>query len=162
MRLRSSGSGDAGSQTRGISGHWRRAADSCVSSSAMRPSCWAQAKTARGRLQAVSWRPGGSGRCFTAAGPVRAGLAGGQARGSPRPRRHRSDELTRVPDGFQLKTSAGVVRAREVLAATNGYTPPALAGLRRRVIPIGSYLIATRPLGDELARRTDTPRAGAE
>jgi glycine/D-amino acid oxidase-like deaminating enzyme len=61
--------------------------------------------------------------------------------------------LTRVPDGFELKTSAGVVRAREVLAATNGYTPPALAGLRRRVIPIGSYLIATRPLGDELARR---------
>jgi glycine/D-amino acid oxidase-like deaminating enzyme len=61
--------------------------------------------------------------------------------------------LTRVPGGFELKTSAGVVRAREVLAATNGYTPPALARLRRRVIPIGSHLIATRPLGDELARR---------
>jgi glycine/D-amino acid oxidase-like deaminating enzyme len=62
-------------------------------------------------------------------------------------------KLTRVRDHFELKTSAGVIRAREVLAATNGYTPSALPALRRRVIPIGSYLIATRPLGDDLARR---------
>jgi glycine/D-amino acid oxidase-like deaminating enzyme len=62
-------------------------------------------------------------------------------------------KLTRVRDHFQLKTTAGPIRAREVLAATNGYTPSALPALRRRVIPIGSYLIATRPLGDELARR---------
>jgi glycine/D-amino acid oxidase-like deaminating enzyme len=50
-------------------------------------------------------------------------------------------------------TSRGVLRAREVLAATNGYTPAALGRLRRRVIPIGSYIIATQPLGGELARR---------
>jgi glycine/D-amino acid oxidase-like deaminating enzyme len=56
-------------------------------------------------------------------------------------------------DGFEIETSRGVVRAREVLAATNGYTPPALAALRRRVIPIGSYLIATQPLGEQLSQR---------
>jgi glycine/D-amino acid oxidase-like deaminating enzyme len=46
-----------------------------------------------------------------------------------------------------------VLRAREVLAATNGYTPPALSALRRKVIPIGSYQIATSPLAPELAQR---------
>jgi glycine/D-amino acid oxidase-like deaminating enzyme len=65
-------------------------------------------------------------------------------------------EVTRVKKvggGFELGTSRGLMRAREVLAATNGYTPAALARLRRRVIPIGSYIIATKPLGEELARR---------
>ena len=65
-------------------------------------------------------------------------------------------EVTRVKKvagGFEIGTSRGVVRAREVLAATNGYTPAALGRLRRRVIPIGSYIIATNPLGEELARR---------
>ena len=65
-------------------------------------------------------------------------------------------EVTRVgkaPGGFEVATTRGVVRAREVLAATNGYTPSALGRLRRRVIPIGSYIIATQPLGQELARR---------
>ena len=65
-------------------------------------------------------------------------------------------EVTRVkkvPGGFELDTGRGVLRAREVLAATNGYTPAALSRLRRRVIPIGSYIIATQPLGQDLARR---------
>jgi glycine/D-amino acid oxidase-like deaminating enzyme len=54
---------------------------------------------------------------------------------------------------FEVATPQGTVRAREVLAATNGYTPAALSALRRRVIPIGSYLIATAPLHPELARK---------
>ena len=54
---------------------------------------------------------------------------------------------------YEVQTSRGSLRARDVLAATNGYTPPALANLRRRVIPIGSYIIATEPLTEELARR---------
>jgi glycine/D-amino acid oxidase-like deaminating enzyme len=65
----------------------------------------------------------------------------------------RVNQLRRVSGGFEVVTPAGVVRAREVLAATNGYTPPALPALRRRVIPIGSYQIATAPLGPELAQR---------
>ena len=54
---------------------------------------------------------------------------------------------------FEVQTSRGSFRAREVLAATNGYTPPALGKLRRRVIPIGSYIIATEPLTDDMASR---------
>jgi glycine/D-amino acid oxidase-like deaminating enzyme len=61
--------------------------------------------------------------------------------------------VKKVAGGFEVGTSRGVIRAKEILAATNGYTPAALARLRRRVIPIGSYIIATKPLGQELARR---------
>jgi glycine/D-amino acid oxidase-like deaminating enzyme len=61
--------------------------------------------------------------------------------------------LCRGKDGFEVTTPVGTIRAREVLAATNGYTPPALGALRRRVIPIGSYQIATEALEPALARR---------
>ena len=63
-------------------------------------------------------------------------------------------EVTRVRKRgavFELQTSRGSLRARDVLAATDGYTPAALAKLRRRVIPIGSYIIATEPLTDAMA-----------
>ena len=49
-------------------------------------------------------------------------------------------------DGFVVETSRGIVRAREVLMATNGYTNGACPWLQRRLIPIGSYIIATEPL----------------
>jgi glycine/D-amino acid oxidase-like deaminating enzyme len=62
-------------------------------------------------------------------------------------------KVSRVNGGFEVRTNRGGLRAREVLAATNGYTPPALSALRRRVIPIGSYQIATGPLDPELAHR---------
>jgi glycine/D-amino acid oxidase-like deaminating enzyme len=61
--------------------------------------------------------------------------------------------IRRANGRFEITTPGGVIRAREVLAATNGYTPRALPALRRRVIPIGSYQIATEPLDPELARR---------
>jgi glycine/D-amino acid oxidase-like deaminating enzyme len=61
--------------------------------------------------------------------------------------------VNRLNGGFEIVTPRGVLRAREVLAATNGYTTAALPALRRRVIPIGSYQIATAPLKRELARR---------
>jgi glycine/D-amino acid oxidase-like deaminating enzyme len=62
-------------------------------------------------------------------------------------------EVRRVKGGFEVGTNRGPLQAQEVLAATNGYTPPALSALRRRVIPIGSYQIATVPLDPGLARR---------
>lgn len=61
--------------------------------------------------------------------------------------------VRRIAGGFEVTTAQGTLRAREVLAATNGYTPAALGALRRRVIPIGSNQIATEPLDQELARR---------
>lgn len=61
--------------------------------------------------------------------------------------------IRRIHAAFDVTTTRGTLKAREVLAATNGYTPAALAPLRRRVIPIGSYQIATTPLDEEQARR---------
>lgn len=48
--------------------------------------------------------------------------------------------------GHRLATPRGVVQAREVVMATNGYTGTPTPWLRRRVIPIGSYIIATEAL----------------
>jgi glycine/D-amino acid oxidase-like deaminating enzyme len=61
--------------------------------------------------------------------------------------------LRRLQGGFEVKTQRGSLRARDVLAATNGYTPAALPKLRRRVVPIGSYIIATQPLEPRVAQR---------
>ena len=51
-----------------------------------------------------------------------------------------------------LRTARGNLAARAVLAATGGYTGNATPALHRRVIPIGSYMIATEPLPAGLAR----------
>jgi glycine/D-amino acid oxidase-like deaminating enzyme len=55
--------------------------------------------------------------------------------------------------GFRVVTALGTSRAREVVVATNGYTGTLTPWLRRRVIPIGSYIIATEPLPEaQMAR----------
>lgn len=50
------------------------------------------------------------------------------------------------------RTSHGVVRAGKVLAATNGYTPGFLKYLKRRIIPVPSFIVATEPLGQSWVR----------
>jgi glycine/D-amino acid oxidase-like deaminating enzyme len=55
-------------------------------------------------------------------------------------------------DGFEIMTPQGAIHARKVLIATNGYSGPLAPWLRRRVIPIGSYQIATEPLGTDRVR----------
>ena len=47
-----------------------------------------------------------------------------------------------------MHTSRGDISAGDVLVATNGYTDAAAPWAQRRIIPIGSYIIATEPLGD--------------
>jgi glycine/D-amino acid oxidase-like deaminating enzyme len=54
--------------------------------------------------------------------------------------------------GFEVLTSRGMIQARQVLLATNGYSGPLSPWHRRRVIPIGSYQVATAPLGLSLVR----------
>ncbi len=61
------------------------------------------------------------------------------------------DECRREASGFVLRTTRGDVHAKEVVVATNGYTPSALRNLRRRIIPVGSYIIVTEVLGRGLA-----------
>lgn len=54
--------------------------------------------------------------------------------------------IEREQGGFRIRTPKAEVRARDVVVATNGYTGAATPWLRARVIPIGSYIIATEPL----------------
>jgi glycine/D-amino acid oxidase-like deaminating enzyme len=53
---------------------------------------------------------------------------------------------------FRLQTSKGALTAREVLLATGAYTAEATPALRKKIIPIGSYIIATEVLPAALAR----------
>lgn len=57
------------------------------------------------------------------------------------------------PEGVRVTTPHGTIRTRDVIMATNGYTPHAAPWHRRRVIPIGSYIIATEEQDPDLIRR---------
>jgi glycine/D-amino acid oxidase-like deaminating enzyme len=63
------------------------------------------------------------------------------------------EQVVRAGRTFQVRTDRGTVGAGEVLVATNGYTGPAFPAFHRRVIPVGSHIVATAPLGPDLARR---------
>ncbi|HXJ14673.1 MAG TPA: FAD-dependent oxidoreductase [Candidatus Limnocylindrales bacterium] len=52
---------------------------------------------------------------------------------------------------FRVETTRGSLTAKEVLLASGAYTTSATPSLRRKVIPIGSYIIATEILPDSLA-----------
>jgi len=61
--------------------------------------------------------------------------------------------IERHGKGFRVVTARGSVAARNVIVATNGYTGRLTPWLRRRVIPIGSYVIATEPIARETMAR---------
>jgi glycine/D-amino acid oxidase-like deaminating enzyme len=61
--------------------------------------------------------------------------------------------VERDGDGFTVSTPRGPCRAREVVVATNGYTGKLTPWLQRRVIPIGSYIIATEEIPAETMTR---------
>ncbi|MGA2388214.1 MAG: FAD-binding oxidoreductase [Candidatus Sulfotelmatobacter sp.] len=54
--------------------------------------------------------------------------------------------------GWNIATARGSSWAREVFIATSGYTGKATPALRRKLIPIGSFIIATEILSEPLAR----------
>lgn len=54
---------------------------------------------------------------------------------------------------FLVTTPHGTITARDVVVASNGYTGVATPWQRRRVVPIGSYIIATEPLDAGLMDR---------
>jgi glycine/D-amino acid oxidase-like deaminating enzyme len=56
-------------------------------------------------------------------------------------------------DRFEVQTSRGSLRARNVIVATNGYTGKATPWLQRRVIPIPSQIIATEQLPQDVMDR---------
>ena len=55
--------------------------------------------------------------------------------------------------GFALQTSRGPLNARNVLVATNGYGGRLERPLAARVVPVGSYIVSTAPLAEDLAAR---------
>ena len=55
---------------------------------------------------------------------------------------------------FVVSVDGERIRACQVLVATDGYTDRLIPDLRRRIVPIGSYIIATEPLPPDLASST--------
>jgi glycine/D-amino acid oxidase-like deaminating enzyme len=53
--------------------------------------------------------------------------------------------------GWRLETARGTVEAGDVVIATNGYTGAVTPQLQRRVVPVGSYIIATEEMPEDLA-----------
>ena len=51
---------------------------------------------------------------------------------------------------FRLITSKGDVRAKKVIIATNGYTDRLVPRLKPLIFPVGSYIVVTEPLSEDL------------
>jgi len=60
------------------------------------------------------------------------------------------DAVTSTGSDFEVSTDKGTIRAGSVLMATNGYTTRDFGELKRRMIPVSSFLIATEELPDGL------------
>ncbi len=63
----------------------------------------------------------------------------------------RAEHIERVNSTFQIDTSRGRLRAHKLLVATGGYTSNLTPQLKNRIIPIGSFIITTEPLSDQVA-----------
>jgi glycine/D-amino acid oxidase-like deaminating enzyme len=61
-------------------------------------------------------------------------------------------EQTNGTRRFRVSSSRGSLMAKEVILASGAYTTSATPALRKKVIPIGSYIIATEVLPADLAR----------
>ena len=60
-------------------------------------------------------------------------------------------KLTQNATGWSVETPRGTITAGDVIIATNGYTGDITPQLKRRVVPVGSYIIATEELPPDLA-----------
>jgi glycine/D-amino acid oxidase-like deaminating enzyme len=64
--------------------------------------------------------------------------------------RARVTGLERTADRFIVKTERGSLSAGSVLVATSGYTGNVTKQLQRKIIPIGSFIIATEELSEQV------------
>ncbi|MBV8455713.1 MAG: FAD-binding oxidoreductase [Acetobacteraceae bacterium] len=62
-------------------------------------------------------------------------------------------QIQRESNGFVIGAQGTRITARQVVVATNGYTGSITPWLQWRIIPIGSYIIATEPIAAELMAR---------
>ncbi|WP_026565278.1 NAD(P)/FAD-dependent oxidoreductase [Bacillus sp. UNC41MFS5] len=54
---------------------------------------------------------------------------------------------------FIVKTAKGEIKCKHIIIATNGYTSEITKRLAKSIMPIGSHIIATQPLPDQLANQ---------
>ena len=81
-----------------------------------------------------------------------AGLAAAAAKaGAILCARARVNRIRRNGTRFIVETERGSLEVDSVLVATSGYTGNVTRNLQRKIIPIGSFIIATEQLSDELA-----------
>ena len=69
-----------------------------------------------------------------------------EARGSKLIGNCKALKISRDRGRFVISTSKGEIVTKKLAIATNGYTSSLTPWLKRRIIPIGSYIIATEPL----------------
>lgn len=62
-------------------------------------------------------------------------------------------DIKRTGGAFRITTAKGTITAGNVVIATSGYTGGATKWQQRRIIPVGSYVIATEPLPRETIAR---------
>jgi glycine/D-amino acid oxidase-like deaminating enzyme len=67
--------------------------------------------------------------------------------------RARVMKLERRENRFVLETERGSLRAESVLVGTSGYTGKVTKKLQKKVIPVGSFIIATERLSDDLVKQ---------
>ncbi|MCW5746978.1 MAG: FAD-binding oxidoreductase, partial [Alphaproteobacteria bacterium] len=60
--------------------------------------------------------------------------------------------IDRAADGWRVRTARGALRAGRVIIATNAYTDDVWPGLKREVVPVFSFQMATRPLSDNVRK----------
>ncbi|HXQ32667.1 MAG TPA: FAD-binding oxidoreductase, partial [Anaerolineales bacterium] len=65
--------------------------------------------------------------------------------------RARVNRLERGGNRFVLETERGIIQAEKVMVGTSGYTGNVTKKLQKKIIPIGSFIIATERLSDDLA-----------
>jgi glycine/D-amino acid oxidase-like deaminating enzyme len=58
------------------------------------------------------------------------------------------DDIRKSAGKFNVSTTKGNISAKDVLVATSGYTGKLTPWQQQRIIPIGSYVIATEPLAE--------------
>ena len=64
-----------------------------------------------------------------------------------------AQHIERNKAGFEVTTSKGGIQADKVVVATSGYTGEVSPWQRRRIVPIGSYMLATEELDTNLVQR---------
>jgi gamma-glutamylputrescine oxidase len=67
---------------------------------------------------------------------------------------HENSEVLRYEDGAEVRvhTAQGTVRCAQLVLCGNAYIGAVAPSLARRILGVGTYIIATEPLGEERAR----------